>query len=127
MKLLLDTHTLLWWLDSPGLLGNTAYALIADSGNELFISPVVPWEIAIKANKHRQIPHIVTTDFYSVLAREQFISIGIDPLHAIRSGLLPFHHRDPFDRLLIAQSLEMNIPILSRDAIFDQYGVQRIW
>lgn len=56
-----------------------------------------------------------------------FIVIGIDPLHAIRSGLLPFHHRDPFDRLLAAQSLEMNIPILSRDRQLDLYGVSRIW
>jgi PIN domain nuclease of toxin-antitoxin system len=61
------------------------------------------------------------------MRKQEFISIPIDPLHAIRSGLLPFHHRDPFDRLLAAQSLEMGIPLISIDAIFDRYGVERIW
>jgi PIN domain nuclease of toxin-antitoxin system len=127
VKLLLDTHTVLWWLDSPNLLGKRGYALLADPANEILISPIVPWEIAIKANKHRQIPHVLVTDFHAVVVAQGFVSIGIDPLHAIRSGLLPFHHKDPFDRLLAAQSLEMNIPLVSRDPIFDDYGVQRIW
>lgn len=127
MKLLLDTHTVLWWLDAPASLGLKGYNLIADPENEVLISPIVPWEIALKANKHRQPPHRLVTDFHYVVRTEGFTAIGIDPLHAIRSGLLPFHHRDPFDRLLAAQSLEMNIPLISRDAVFDRYGVQRIW
>jgi PIN domain nuclease of toxin-antitoxin system len=127
MRLLLDTYTVLWWLDSPKLLGKTGYNLMTDPANELLISPVIPWEIAIKANKYKQIPHALITNFHAVLQQQGFTSIGIDPLHAIRSGLLPFHHRDPFDRLLAAQSLELNVPIVSRDTVFDQYGVQRIW
>jgi PIN domain nuclease of toxin-antitoxin system len=127
LKLLLDTHTVLWWLDSPKSLGKIGYRLMADPQNELLISPVIPWEIAIKTNKHKQIPHILITDFRAVLQQQGFTSIGIDPLHTIRSGLLPFHHRDPFDRLLAAQSLELDIPLISRDTVFDQYGVNRIW
>jgi PIN domain nuclease of toxin-antitoxin system len=127
MKFLLDTHTVLWWLDSPNLLGKTGYTRMADPTNELLVSPIIPWEIAIKANKHRQTPHALITDFHAVLQQQGFTSIGIDPLHAIRSGLLPFHHRDPFDRLLAAQSLELDIPLISRDNVFDQYGVKRIW
>jgi PIN domain nuclease of toxin-antitoxin system len=127
VKLLLDTHTVLWWLDAPASLGLNGYNFIADPQNEVLISPIVPWEIALKANKHRQIPHRLVIDYHDVVQTEGFTAIGIDPLQAIRSGLLPFHHRDPFDRLLAAQSLEMNVPLVSKDAIFDRYGVQRIW
>ena len=111
-----------------------AINFMSDLRNELLVSPIIPWEIAIKANKHRQTPHALITDFRAVLKQQGFTSIGIDPLHAIRSGLLPFHHRDPFDRLLASQSLALDIPIISRDAVFDQrdavfdqYGVKRVW
>jgi PIN domain nuclease of toxin-antitoxin system len=122
--LLADTHTLLWWLDS---LSRTAFDLLYDPSNIVLISPAIPWEIAIKVNTGKLPPNDLLTDFHSVMRKNRFAVIGIDPLHAIRSGLLPFHHRDPFDRLLVAQSLELNVPLISRDAIFDQYGVQRIW
>ena len=120
MKILLDTHTLLWWLDSPRSLGKLAYSLIADPRNEVLISPIVPWELAIKANKHKLVLHRLVTDFHTVLNEHGFTAIGIDQLHAIRSGLLPFHHRDPFDRLLAAQALSLDVPLISRDSIFDQ-------
>ena len=127
MRLLLDTHTVLWWLDSPGKLGKAGHSLIADPNNEVMISPVVPWEIAIKANKYKAIPHALVTDFLNVMRKQDFVPIQITPLQAIRSGMLPFHHRDPFDRLLAAQSLELGVPLLSIDAVFDRYGVERIW
>jgi PIN domain nuclease of toxin-antitoxin system len=127
VRLLLDTHTTLWWLDSPEKLGKTGYSLIADPANDIPISPVVPWELAIKANKGKIPLHPLVTDFQKVIQKQEFISIQIDPLHAIRSGLLPLHHRDPFDRLLAAQSLELGVPIISIDAIFERYGVERIW
>jgi PIN domain nuclease of toxin-antitoxin system len=127
VKLLLDTHTVLWALDDPQRLGRSGRRLIEDPDSEILISPVVPWEIAIKANKYRQKPHDLVTFFHNVLLAQGFTPIGIEPLHAIRSGLLPFHHRDPFDRLLAAQSLEMSVPLFSKDAVFDRYGVQRIW
>ena len=127
MKLLLDTHTTIWALDSPENLGRQARLLIEDTANEILISPVVPWEIAIKMNSGKMPPHVLATDFLNAIGRHDFTSIQLHPLHAIRSGLLPFHHRDPFDRLLAAQSLELGVPLISRDAIFDRYGVQRIW
>ena len=127
MKVLLDTHTALWWLDSPAKLGKTGYNLIADPENDILISPVVPWEIAVKMNSGKLPPHELATNFLRVLWEENFSWMAIQPLHAIRSGLLPLHHRDPFDRLLAAQSLELNIPLISIDKVFDRYGVHRIW
>jgi PIN domain nuclease of toxin-antitoxin system len=127
VKLLLDTHTTIWALDSPDRLGQRARQLIEDSDNEILISPVVPWEIALKMNSGKMQPHKLATDFLRVIEVERFVFIQVHPLEAIRSGLLPFHHRDPFDRLLAAQSLELGVPLISRDAIFDLYGVQRIW
>jgi PIN domain nuclease of toxin-antitoxin system len=123
----MDTHAALWWLDAPEKLGQTAYNLIADPENEILISPVVPWEIGLKMNSGKMPPHVLVTDFVRVLREEEFTAIQIQPLHAIRSALLPLHHRDPFDRLLAAQSLELGVPIISIDAIFDRYGVERIW
>ena len=127
MKILLDTHTALWWLDAPEKLGKTGYGMIADPTNEVLISAVVPWEIAIKMNSGKMPPHVLATDFLDVLREEEFTFLQIHPLHAIRSGLLPFHHRDPFDRLLAAQSLELGVPLIGADTIFDRYGVERVW
>lgn len=127
MKFLLDTHTALWALDAPERLGLKGRRLIEDLSNEILISPVVPWELAIKANKGKIPMHPLVTDFLNVMRKQEFISIPIDPLQAIRSGLLPLHHRDPFDRLLAAQSVELGVPLISSDTIFDRYGVERIW
>jgi len=101
--------------------------MIADPENEVPISAVVPWEIAINVNSGKMPPHVLITDFLGVVNGEEFTFLQIHPLHAIRSGLLPFHHRDPFDRLLAAQSLELGVRLISLDAIFDGYGVERIW
>jgi len=127
VKLLLDTHTALWAMDEPGRLGQRGRQLIEDRNNEILISPVVPWEIALKMNRGKMQPHVLVTDFLRVLREEEFTFIQVHPLHAIRSALLPFHHRDPFDRLLAAQCLELGAPLISVDAIFDRYGVERIW
>jgi PIN domain nuclease of toxin-antitoxin system len=127
VKLLLDTHAAIWALDSPERLGRRGRQLVADPTNEVLISAIVPWEIAIKMNSGKMAPHVLATDFLQVLKEVEFTFIEIHPLHAIRSGLLPFHHRDPFDRLLAAQSLELAVPLISKDTIFDRYGVERIW
>jgi PIN domain nuclease of toxin-antitoxin system len=127
VKLLLDTHTAIWALDAPKLLGSKGRQLIEEPSNEVLISPIVPWEIAIKSNKGKITPHALVTDFLNVMRKQSFIPIQIDPLQAIRSGLLPLHRRDPFDRLLAAQALELGVPLISIDAIFDRYGVERIW
>ena len=127
MRVLLDTHAAMWWLDAPKKLGISGYGLISDPDNEVLISPIVPWEIAIKMNNGKLPPHELATDFLRVIAQENFTMIEIHPLHAIRSGLLPLHHRDPFDRLLAAQSLQLGLPLISAHNVFDNYGVARIW
>jgi len=78
-------------------------------------------------NSGKMSSHALATDFLNVIRSQNFTFIQVHPLHAIRSALLPFHHRDPFDRLLAAQSLELGVPIISRDTILDRYGVTRIW
>jgi PIN domain nuclease of toxin-antitoxin system len=127
LRILLDTHTALWWLDAPNKLGRIGYSLITDSENEVLISPIVPWEIAIKMNSGKLPPHELVTDFLRMIQEQNFTSMAIHPLHTIRAGLLPLHHRDPFDRLLAAQALEQDLPLISADKIFDSYGVKRIW
>jgi PIN domain nuclease of toxin-antitoxin system len=127
VKLLLDTHAAIWALDSPDRLGHHGRQLVAHPANEILISAVVPWEIAIKMNSGKMPPHVLATDFLRVIHEMGFTFIEIHPLHAIRSGLLPLYHRDPFDRLLAAQSLELGVPLISIDTIFDRYGVERIW
>jgi PIN domain nuclease of toxin-antitoxin system len=127
VKILLDTHTAIWWLDAPKRLGRAGFQLIANPSSEVLISPVTPWEMAIKMNSGKMPPHILVTKFMEVLREQEFTLLQIHPLHAIRSGLLPFHHRDPFDRLLAAQALELDVPLVSINAIFDRYGVERIW
>jgi PIN domain nuclease of toxin-antitoxin system len=69
----------------------------------------------------------LVTDFHAVLHNQGFVAMTIDPLHAIKSGLFPFYHRDPFDRLLATQAIGLNVPLISADAVFDRYGLQRIW
>ena len=127
MKLLLDTHTTLWTMDDPARLGRRGRQLIEDRSHEILISAVVPWEIALKMNRGKLAPHALVTNFLKVIQAQEFTFVQIHPLHAIRSALLPFHHRDPFDRLLAAQSLDLDVPLISNDAIFDRYGVERIW
>ncbi len=127
MRYLLDTHTYLWLRDSPQKLSQTALKLIADTAQQGLLSLVTPWEIAIKTGTSKLNGTRLLNDFEK---RETSVGFSIAPItvtQAIASGLLPRHHRDPFDRLLIAQTFDLNVPILSNDSIFDAYGVQRIW
>ncbi len=128
MKLLLDTHTLLWfYLDDPQLSG-TAKALIVDPANSKLVSPASYWEIAIKIGKKKY----ALTKPYEVAMREAidlngFGYLHIEPKHTALLTTMPPHHGDPFDRLIIAQALAENIPIVSADSQFDPYGVNRLW
>lgn len=128
MKYLVDTHTFLWAIRSPEELTSKARNIFADPSAELLLSIVVPWEMAIKSGlgKLKQ-AEIVLKDFDSLVAAGGYRSLETLAKHVIRSGFLPLHHRDPFDRLLAAQALDLQIPIISADEAFDRYGVQRIW
>jgi PIN domain nuclease of toxin-antitoxin system len=128
MNLLLDTHTFLWFImGSPHLSANTR-ALIEDLANERFLSVASLWEIAIKLN----IGRLALTAPFDVLIPQQLslnsielLNIKID--HAAVVATLPLHHRDPFDRLLIAQAMVEKMPIVSIDKAFDAYPVTRLW
>jgi PIN domain nuclease of toxin-antitoxin system len=127
MKYLLDTHTYLWFRSSPKALPATVLALVTDTAHEMLISVATPWELAIKTGIGKLDATGLLVDFESREIAAGFVMQRITTTQAIRSGLLPLHHKDPFDRLLAAQALELRIPIVSRDRVFDLYGVKRVW
>jgi len=128
MRLLLDTHALFWFVTADPQLSLTAQQAIADPNNEKLVSLVSVWEIAIKHSLGRLNLHMSLPDFVRRhLAPKQVTLLQIELPHLLKVATLPHHHRDPFDRLLIAQSMTENISLVSTDAAFDQYGVQRLW
>lgn len=128
MNLLLDTHTLLWFLRDDSSLSAAAKALIVDPTNHKFVSVASCWEIAIKAARKK----LSLAEPSGVLLGRELPQNGFDLLHielrhATHVELLPEHHKDPFDRLLAAQSLLEGMPIVSVDSQLDSYGVNRLW
>ena len=128
MRLLLDTHAFLWWLtDSPRLSEPARQAIAADT-NEVLVSAASAWEIT---TKHRlgRLPNaeVVASDVAGTIARQDFDELPITVDHAARAGALPGPHRDPFDRMLIAQALLGNLVLVSNETLFDRYGVRRLW
>lgn len=121
MRLLLDTHTLLWWLEWPRRLAREAYAAIEEPDNEIFVSAVSVWEISIKSAAAKLRPRPDLTD---ELTRVGFAPMPVTWEHAAAVAVLPLRHRDPFDRLLIAQAQLEGLTVLTRDPIFEEYGVQ---
>ncbi len=128
MRLLLDTHALLWWLfDSPEL-SDRARRSIADAGNQILVSSASGWEISTKhrlgklpeaGDVPRRLPH------YLLKARFDVLNISLE--HAMAAGALPGPHRDPFDRMLIAQALAEGTKVVTVDSVFGDYGVGVIW
>lgn len=128
MKLLLDTHTFIWFVYNSPELPQKTKELLEDEQTELLLSIASVWEMAIKASKGKLTLMSKAADF----AANQMQKDGIDLLpitlpHLDLVESLPFHHKDPFDRLLIAQTAFEHIDIVSIDTIFDQYGIRRIW
>lgn len=128
MQALLDTHALLWWLCDDAALTNAARQVISETNNAVFVSAASAWEIATKV-RIGKLPSAVhlASDFITYVEREGFQMLTISGDHAIRAGLLPGNHKDPFDRMLIAQAQAENLPLVSNEAVFDQYGVRRVW
>lgn len=127
MRLLLDTHALLWFQAGDRRLSRAARAAIEAEENQLVLSAAVVWEMAIKASLGR-LQLGGTVDAY--LAEKLRQGYGMLPVaweHAARVEALPWHHRDPFDRLLAAQALVERCPIVSRDRVLGRYGVDLIW
>lgn len=128
MRLLLDTHTLLWWLDGDRRLSARGRRLIANATTEVFVSAASAWEIAIKAAAGKLPGALdVAADISGCLESQGFRPLEITVAHAQRAGGLPPLHRDPFDRMLVAQALVEGLPVLSNDAVFDAYAIHRIW
>jgi PIN domain nuclease of toxin-antitoxin system len=128
VKFLLDTHALLWFLLNDSQLSGNAKSIISDSGNDILVSPASYWEIAIKISLGKYVLGQPFADFIEQeLTENEFSILPITIKHAEAICDLPFHHRDPFDRLLIAQAMVENIPVLSNDTMFDKYSVKRLW
>jgi len=128
VKLLLDTHSFLWFIGGAPALSATSRALIEDGDNEKFVSIASLWEIAIKAGLGK----LPLAKPFEQLIPEQlqingFLVLGLTVQHTARLANLPFHHRDPFDRMLVAQSLVENLPLVSKDDVLDAYGIRRVW
>lgn len=128
MRILLDTHSLLWFLSGDAGLTEKARHLIENTDHDILVSMASLWEIGIKHSLGKlKLAQPFEEIFPHQLEINSFSLLDIRLPHVIRVSTLPFHHRDPFDRLLIAQSLAEEIPILSADEAFDDYGVERIW
>lgn len=128
MKLLLDTHTFLWFIAGNQSLSSNARLLIEDAANDKFISPASLWEIAIKFSLGR-LP--LSAPFDALIPQQMSINgfelLPIEIEHIAAVATLPHHHRDPFDRLLVAQSLVERMPVIGIDVMFDAYGINRLW
>ncbi|OQY46988.1 MAG: PIN domain nuclease [Candidatus Parabeggiatoa sp. nov. 2] len=126
---LLDTHTFLWFITANPKLSHRARMLIEDMANKRLLSVVSLWEITIKASQGKLKLSIPFTDLVTTQIQGNAINLlPITPEHLQVLFTLPFHHKDPFDRLLLAQAMTETIPIISKDAIFQQYAdVQVIW
>jgi PIN domain nuclease of toxin-antitoxin system len=128
MNLLLDTHALIWWLAGDDALGREARALIEDEETRVFVSAASAMEIS---TKHRlgKLPDaaLLATNLLEYLRDQGFEEMPISIAHAAMAGNLQIAHKDPFDRFLIAQALVENCPLASNEALFDAFGVSRIW
>ena len=125
---LLDTHTVLWFWWNDSQLSSTAMTLICDPSIRKFVSLATPWEVAIKVSRKKlDIGGNFTGFFDQHMIRSYFEWLPIDTKHLNYVADLPFHHNDPFDRLIIAQAISENFPIISIDAQLDAYSVMRLW
>ncbi|MBU2610233.1 MAG: type II toxin-antitoxin system VapC family toxin [Chloroflexi bacterium] len=128
MNLLLDTHAFLWFIGGSSSLSKRARTLIEDETNRVVLSTASLWEIAIKISLEK----LTLSESFDVLIPEQLAVNGIELLdisinHAALVANLPFHHRDPFDRLLVAQAKVEQMAVISKDQAFDAYEVNRLW
>jgi PIN domain nuclease of toxin-antitoxin system len=128
VRILLDTHCWLWWVVDPDRLSASAQAAIANADNAILLSAVSSWEIAIKHSIGKlALPEPPEQFVPKRLARDGISSLPIEHSHALRVAALPYHHHDPFDRLLIAQAQVERIALMTVDPQFRPYEVKLIW
>lgn len=128
MNVVLDTHVLLWHYLDDRRLSAMANAAIGDPANRIFVSAASHWEVAIKVSTGKYALHVP----FSVFIQEAIVDNGfallpIEPRHTAELVGLPYHHRDPFDRLLIAQAIVEHLDVVSADSALDSYPIRRIW
>jgi len=121
VRLLLDTHVLLWWLADDRKLGKTAREIIANPNNDVHVSTASVWEAAIKTALGRL--EVELDDLEEAIVRNGFRPLPIGFRHAVTAGRLPSVHRDPFDRMLVAQASVEELRIVSHDRVFERYGL----
>ena len=128
MNLLLDTHALAWWLLKDSRLSQKVYGLIADPKLAVWVSSVSAFEMATKfrIGKWSSVG-VLVHEFEMAIRAEQFAFLPVNAAHALRGGLLAGDHRDPFDRLLAAQSLVEGYSLVTNDQVFKEFGVETIW
>lgn len=128
MRLLLDTHTFLWFITADPKLSPAAERAIRDGSSQPLLSMASVWEIAIKVGTGRlPIPAPLKTFIPEQLRANRIGVLPIELRHTFEVAQLPLHHRDPFDRLLIAQAISEDVPLVSADSAFDAYPIQRLW
>jgi PIN domain nuclease of toxin-antitoxin system len=127
MTYLLDTHTFLWLLREPETLPDQVQRIARNRSETLALSLVTPWEMAIKVAVGKLDAAEILDNFERVVTMAGYSILETTVQQVIHSGRMPLHHKDPFDRLLIAQALDLRIPLLSSDTDFDLYGVKRVW
>ncbi len=128
MNVLLDTHTFLWWITNSEKLSDKATVILEDTDNSLYLSSASVWEMAIKISIGKlELTETLDVFVPAQLAANQIQELPILNRYAIAVSTLPWHHQDPFDRMIIAQGLTEEMLIVSKDEFFDAYGIQRIW
>jgi len=128
VRLLLDTHALIWWAAGDTSLSLSSRRALDDDANDVFVSAASAWEIAIK-HRSGKLPHagLLVTDVAGFVAEQGFAELPISIGDAERAGRLPLLHKDPFDRMLIAQAIAHELAIVSNETLFDAYGIARFW
>ncbi|RIH85879.1 type II toxin-antitoxin system VapC family toxin [Calidithermus roseus] len=128
MRLLLDTHTLLWLDAAPELLSARATEHIRDRANEVYVSSITAWELALKyAMGKLPEAQALVQEFHRTLSAYSFLELPFTGIHALQAGLFQTPHRDPFDRALAAQALHEQLTLVSKDSTLDQFDVPRLW
>jgi PIN domain nuclease of toxin-antitoxin system len=128
MRLLLDTHALLWWLHEPDALSQRALAAISDPANEIWASAVSAMEIATKSRRGRlEYQTSLADDFSNQIAVEGFLPLSVSCEHAQQAGLMQAPNVDPWDRLLAAQARLENLVLVSKDSKMDEFGIAQFW
>jgi PIN domain nuclease of toxin-antitoxin system len=128
LRLLLDTHALIWWLAGDEKLGRHAQEAMSDEGNPVAVSAASAMEVATKF-RIGKLPDaaLLAQDFEAIIASQGFTELGISVRHARLAGEMGIDHKDPFDRLLIAQALSEDLVLVSNETRFDDFAVKRVW